>query len=27
VIWVDTSYNGGAGFLLQLPVFEFGNFK
>ncbi|WNB74984.1 sensor histidine kinase [Methylomonas koyamae] len=24
VIWVDTSYNGGAGFLLQLPVFEFG---
>jgi len=24
---VDTSYNGGAGFLLQLPVFEFGNFK
>ncbi|MDD4914718.1 MAG: ATP-binding protein [Methylococcales bacterium] len=23
-IWVDTSYNGGAGFILQLPVFEFG---
>ena len=25
VIWVDTSYNGGAGFVIQLPVFEFGN--
>jgi nitrogen fixation/metabolism regulation signal transduction histidine kinase len=25
VIWVDTSYNAGAGFVLQLPVFEFGN--
>ena len=24
-IWVDTSYNEGAGFILQLPVFEFGN--
>ncbi|MCK9606277.1 MAG: ATP-binding protein [Methylomonas sp.] len=27
VIWVDTSYNGGAGFVIQLPVFEFGNSK
>ncbi|MCQ8105879.1 ATP-binding protein [Methylomonas sp. SURF-2] len=25
VIWVDTSYNAGAGFVIQLPVFEFGN--
>lgn len=25
VIWVDTSYNAGAGFIIQLPVFEFGN--
>jgi len=25
VIWVDTSYNEGAGFVIQLPVFEFGN--
>lgn len=25
VIWVDTSYNDGAGFVIQLPVFEFGN--
>ncbi|MDD2761399.1 MAG: ATP-binding protein, partial [Methylomonas sp.] len=25
VIWVDTSYNTGAGFVIQLPVFEFGN--
>ncbi len=25
VIWVDTSYNTGAGFIIQLPVFEFGN--
>ncbi len=25
VIWVDTAYNGGAGFIIQLPVFEFGN--
>jgi PAS domain S-box-containing protein len=24
-IWVDTSYNEGAGFILQLPVFEYGN--
>ena len=24
-IWVDTSYNAGAGFVFQLPVFEFGN--
>jgi nitrogen fixation/metabolism regulation signal transduction histidine kinase len=24
-IWVDTSYNDGAGFILQLPVFDFGN--
>ncbi len=24
-IWVDTSYNAGAGFVIQLPVFEFGN--
>jgi nitrogen fixation/metabolism regulation signal transduction histidine kinase len=24
VIWVDTSYNAGAGFVIQLPVFEFG---
>lgn len=23
-IWVDTSYNGGAGFVIQLPVFGFG---
>lgn len=27
VIWVDTSYNDGAGFVIQLPVFEFGNSK
>ena len=25
VIWVDTAYNKGAGFVIQLPVFEFGN--
>ena len=25
VIWLDTSYNSGAGFIIQLPVFEFGN--
>lgn len=25
VIWVDTAYNNGAGFVIQLPVFEFGN--
>lgn len=25
VIWVDTSYNGGAGFILQLPALAFGN--
>jgi len=25
VIWVDTSYNAGAGFVIQLPVFEYGN--
>lgn len=25
VIWVDTSYNAGAGFVIQLPVFELGN--
>jgi len=25
VIWVDTAYNDGAGFVIQLPVFEFGN--
>ena len=25
VIWVDTTYNRGAGFIIQLPVFEFGN--
>ncbi len=25
VIWIDTSYNEGAGFVIQLPVFEFGN--
>ena len=24
LIWVDTSYNAGAGFVIQLPVFEFG---
>lgn len=24
-IWVDTSYNAGAGFVFQLPVFQFGN--
>lgn len=24
-IWVDKSYNHGAGFVIQLPVFEFGN--
>ncbi|MGY6277754.1 ATP-binding protein [Methylomonas sp. MgM2] len=24
-IWVDTAYNEGAGFVIQLPVFEFGN--
>jgi len=24
-IWVDTSYNDGAGFVIQLPVFEFRN--
>jgi nitrogen fixation/metabolism regulation signal transduction histidine kinase len=23
-IWVDTSYNNGAGFVIQLPVFELG---
>ncbi|MBS3964734.1 MAG: HAMP domain-containing protein [Methylomonas sp.] len=23
-IWADTSYNAGAGFVIQLPVFEFG---
>jgi nitrogen fixation/metabolism regulation signal transduction histidine kinase len=27
VIWVDTSYNGGAGFVIQLPVFEFGSYQ
>ncbi|QPK61968.1 HAMP domain-containing protein [Methylomonas sp. LL1] len=27
VIWVDTSYNAGAGFIIQLPVFEFGNIE
>jgi nitrogen fixation/metabolism regulation signal transduction histidine kinase len=25
VIWLDTSYNNGAGFIIQLPVFEFGS--
>lgn len=25
VIWVDTSYNAGAGFILQLPTLAFGN--
>ncbi|MEY4717444.1 MAG: hypothetical protein RL563_62 [Pseudomonadota bacterium] len=25
VIWVDTSYNAGAGFILQLPALAFGN--
>ncbi|WP_347988561.1 ATP-binding protein [Methylomonas sp. AM2-LC] len=24
-IWIDKSYNAGAGFVIQLPVFEFGN--
>jgi nitrogen fixation/metabolism regulation signal transduction histidine kinase len=24
-IWVDTAFNDGAGFVFQLPVFEFGN--
>jgi nitrogen fixation/metabolism regulation signal transduction histidine kinase len=23
-IWVDTSYNDGAGFVIHLPVFELG---
>ncbi len=27
VIWVDTAYNAGAGFIIQLPVLEFGSLE